>query len=105
NFEDAAPHVSKLLFKPLATKEQIGRYQKAKDALTNAQNEADDFLYEQVEKYLSELVPRTADYMIAARRIYRDQADPAAVSREKGLLPDVLKKWVSFLEPSAEVRP
>jgi len=105
NFEDAAPHVSKLLFKPLATKEEMDRYQKAKDALTNAQNEADDFLYEQVEKYLSALVPRTADYMIAARRIYRDKADLAEVSREKSLLPEVLKKWVSFLEPSAEARP
>src|SRR5207249_4123944 len=105
NFEDAAPHVSKLLFKPLATKEEMDRYQKAKDVLTNAQNEADDFLYEHVEKYLVSLVPRTADYMIAARRVYRDKADVAAVSREKDLNPEVLKKWVSFLEPSAEARP
>ena len=105
NFEDAAPHVSKLLFKPLATKEEMDRYQKAKETLTNAQNEADDFLHEQVERYVSELVPRTAGYMLAARRVYRDKADVAALSRERGLLPDVLKKWVSFLEPSAELRP
>jgi hypothetical protein len=105
NFEDAAPHVSKLLFRPLASKEELDRYQKAKDTLTNAQNEADDFLYGQVEKYLESLVPRAADYMLAARRVYRDKADPAAVSTERNLSPQILEKWVSFLEPSVEARP
>jgi hypothetical protein len=68
-------------------------------------NEADDFQDQQVDKYIADLVPRTADYMIAALRIYRDKVDLALISGEKGLLPDVLKKWVSFLEPTAEVRP
>ncbi len=105
NFEDAAPHVSKLLFKPLATKEETERYEKAKEALTGKQNEADDFQDQEIDKYIMDLVPRTADYMIAARRIYRDKADPALVSKERGLRPDVLKKWVSFLEPTADLRP
>jgi cytochrome c553 len=105
NFEDAAPHVSKLLFKPLGTKEDTERYQKAKEALTAKQNEADDFLDQQIDKYIAALVPRSADYMLAAYRVYQDRADPVQISREKNLLPDVLKKWVSFLEPTAEVRP
>ena len=63
------PHVSKLLFRPLASKEEIDRYQKAKEALTAKQNEADDFQDQQVDEYLRKLLPRTADYMIAARRV------------------------------------
>lgn len=40
--------------------------------------------------------------MIAARRVYRDKADAAQVSSEKGLRPDILAKWVAFLQPGAE---
>ena len=104
NFENAAPHVSKLLFRSLATKEQAELYEKSKEALTTKQNEADDFLDQQIDQYLAELIPRTADYMLAARRVYRDKADVAQVAQEKSLRPDVLKRWVSFLEPAAEVK-
>ena len=91
NFEDAAPHVSKLLYKTLATKEETDRYQKAKESLTAEQNEADDFQDQQIDQYVSELIPGSAEYMLAARRVYRDKADVATVSQEKRLRPDVLK--------------
>src|SRR5437588_12524632 len=55
NFDDAAPHVSKLLFKPLATKEETERYQKAKEALTAKQNEADDVQDLEIDTYILEL--------------------------------------------------
>ena len=105
NFEDAAPHVSKLLFRPLATKEETDRYQKAKDDLTAKQNEADDFQDQQVENIFGSCVPRTADYMIAragsiaTRRMRRRSAGKRDCAAE------VLEKWAAFLEPTAEARP
>ena len=105
NFEDAAPHVSKLLFRPLGTKEETERYQEAKQVLASKQYEADDFRDQQIDKYLSSLVPRSVDYMLAAYQVYHDKAEPARVARERNLLPEVLTKWTSFLEPTAEVRP
>src|SRR6185295_16125052 len=88
-----------------ASKEEMDRYQKAKEALVAKQNEADDFQDQQVDEYLRKLLPRTAEYMVAARRVYRDKADAAAVSREKGLSLEALRKWAAFLEPTAEARP
>ena len=81
----------------------MDRYQKAKEALTAKQNEADDFQDQQVDDYLRKLLPRTAEYMIAARRVYRDKADAASVGREKGLDVGVLRKWAAFLEPTVPV--
>jgi hypothetical protein len=105
NFEDAAPHVSKLLFKPLATKEEIEIHKKAKEAFDAKQDEADDLLDQQVDQYLAGIVARTADYMMAARRVYGENADGAQIAREQNLLPDVLGKWVTLLKPGSDARP
>ena len=56
-------------------------------------------------KYIGQLSPKLAEFMLAARRVYQDGASLAGVAREESLREDVLRKWVGYLKPAPFSRP
>jgi len=106
NTQDFASKGSKLLFKPLVPKEEYEKYRRYQEQVNSKTLEIEDVTDEQLDKYAAELVPRIADYMVAAHHVYADDAAAAAVAKELDLREDILNKWVKYLKPQAtEQRP
>ncbi|MGH9658631.1 MAG: DUF1549 and DUF1553 domain-containing protein, partial [Bryobacteraceae bacterium] len=105
NFKNSSSHVSELLFTPLVTPEEHARFLKGREGADAKQDEIADVMEQETIRYSAELAPHVATYMLAARRVYRDGADAAALAREHNLRDDVLRKWADYLKPSAELRP
>jgi cytochrome c553 len=108
SFTNPDSHVSVVLEKPLVPKAEFERYlaakkehqakeQRVRVAIGEIVDEVKDRAVEQQSAQL-------ADYFLAARRVYHDGAPLADVARQANLNEEVLKKWVDFLKPGAEVR-
>jgi mono/diheme cytochrome c family protein len=105
DFNGAGTGVSKMLFRPLAPQAEYEQWHAYERKLAQAQLSLEDVLDREREKYIGQLSPRLADFMIAARRVYKDNAALADVAREKNLREDVLRKWVEYLKPAPFSRP
>jgi uncharacterized protein YeaO (DUF488 family)/mono/diheme cytochrome c family protein len=97
--------VAKMVMRPLVPKEEYDRYKAAEQVVAAKSMAIDELSDQPIEKYTAELVPRLADYMVAARKVYESGADAKRVAVEQGLKEDVLDRWVKFLKPSPEARP
>ena len=97
--------VSKMLFRPLAPKDEYEKYQAGQKRVSQATLAVEDLTDGERDYYAGQLVPHLAEYMLGARRVYNDHAALADVARETNLKEDVLRKWVEYLKPSPESRP
>jgi hypothetical protein len=104
NFSGVAG-VSKMLFRPLAPKDEYERWQAYDRKVSQAQLTVEDVMDRERAKYIGELSPRLADFMLAARQVYQDGASLAEVARAKSLKEGVLEKWVAYLKPTPFSRP
>lgn len=104
NFKDPSTHVSKLLFVPLAPKEEYERYTAHQRQVTLKGMEIEDVAEEELERYTATIAPRLADYMLAAREVYENKAVESAVARDRNLKPEVLAEWVKYLKPQGDSR-
>jgi hypothetical protein len=105
NFTKSQTHVSELLYTPLVSKQENELYLKTREEHGKKSNEIDDVIDSANASYVAAQTQRLAGYMLAARKVYRDGADAAAIAREQQLREDVLKKWVDYLKPGAAARP
>ncbi|MGH9632845.1 MAG: PSD1 and planctomycete cytochrome C domain-containing protein, partial [Bryobacteraceae bacterium] len=104
SFQDPTTHVAKLLYTPLVPEEEYEKYTRHQEKVDLKAIEIEDLTDEQLEKRASELIPRLAEYMVAARRVYAGGSDASAVAKEQKLREDVLVKWVKYLKPTGESR-
>ncbi len=96
--------VSELYFAPLVSKDVAGRYEASQIRIKDKQKEIDDLLAEEGARYRDALAPRLAEYMLAARRVYRDGASAADVAVEQKLDAGLVGKWAAYLKPTDERR-
>ena len=105
NFEDIEPLVSKVHFEPLVPQEQYEQYlayKRKKESRESWVSGAIDLaMYRRIAE---ETGPRLAEYMVAARRVYADGMEAAAVAEASGLETAVLEKWVAYLRPGDTLR-
>ncbi len=103
SFSNAESHVSVPLEKPLVPKTEWDKYKAERDALQAKQSAAMTEISEIVdsvrEPAARELVPRTADYMLAAHRVYAENANALDVAVRAKLNLDALQRWVKVLKP------
>ncbi len=100
SFEKSNQGVSGLLYRPLVPDEDYQAYRAAQVKIA-LQSLAIEELYDtQVLKAARESASHLADYMVAARQVYADGANPADAAAAKGLPVDMLNQFVKFLAPS-----
>lgn len=103
SFSDPKPLVSQVFYKPLVSRQEYDSYLEKRGAhqkLVRAEQLAIGEVVDRTrERLLADQTSRLADYMLAARAIYQDKADPAVVARERGLDPEMLNRWVEYLKP------
>ncbi|MGH9753768.1 MAG: PSD1 and planctomycete cytochrome C domain-containing protein, partial [Blastocatellia bacterium] len=108
SFTNPESHVSVVLEKPLAPKEEFERYKAARrdhQAKERRVRMAIEEIVDEVKKRaVKESLPRLADYFVAARKVYHDGAPLADIARQANLNEEALNRWVDFLKPSDEVR-
>ena len=105
NFSNSESHVAKLHFSPLAPKKEFDRYLAHREILYEKAGQIDRIVEEETERADKEHIPRTADYMPAARRVYEGEASLDAIARDAGLKEETLRRWVEYLKPNGEARP
>ena len=99
SFKDSDSHVSKLLFRPLVSPEEYGKYQAHQDRIGAVRIEIEDVVEREKERHNATNAPRLADYMIAARSVYVDNLPAEKVALEKGLDKALIEKWAKYLKP------
>ncbi len=103
SFSNPDSHVSGLLEKPLVPKTEWEKYQadrkehQAKQQ--KAQGEIEDIVDSVREPAAKQLALRTADFMLAAHKVYNDNAKPEDIAEQTKLPVEVLKRWVNALKP------
>ncbi len=105
DFAGGGKGVSKMLFRPLAPKDEYDRYKVYERKVSEAQLAVEDLMDRERDSYTRQLSPKLADYMITARRVYQDGATLADAARDKNLSEDILQKWAAYLKPTPESRP
>src|SRR5215468_8809273 len=107
SFTDPESHVSVVLEKPLAPKEEFERYKAARKEHQAKERrvriEIEEIVDEVKESPVKQQSPRLADYFLAARTVYKDGAPLSDAARRANLNDVALKRWVDFLKPSADV--
>ncbi|MGH9854323.1 MAG: DUF1549 domain-containing protein, partial [Blastocatellia bacterium] len=108
SFTNPESHVSAVLEKPLVPKAEFERYLAAKKEHQAKESRVriaiGEIVDEVKDRAVGEQSAQLADYFLAARRVYHDGAPLADAARQTNLNEEVLKKWVDFLKPGAEVR-
>ncbi|MCG3160861.1 MAG: hypothetical protein JMDDDDMK_01937 [Acidobacteria bacterium] len=108
SFTNPDSHVSAVLEKPLVTKAEFERYKAARKEHQAKESRVKIAIEEIVDEVKDHAVkqhsPRLADYFLAARKIYQSGALLAGTARQSDLNEELLKRWVDFLKPGAEVR-
>jgi mono/diheme cytochrome c family protein len=108
SFSNPDSHVSAVLEKPLVPREEFERYQAAKRAHQEKERRVrlaiEEIMDDVKEPAVKESSPRMADYFVAARKIYQDNAPLAGVARQSNLNEEALKRWVDFLKAGDDVR-
>jgi mono/diheme cytochrome c family protein len=108
SFTNPDSHVSVVLEKPLVTKTEFESYKAAKKAHSIQETRVRVTLSEIVdavkEPAARQHAVRTADYFLAARKIYQENIAPADAAKQFGLSEEILSQWSKFLKPGGEVR-
>jgi hypothetical protein len=103
SFSNPETHVSGVFEKPLVTKAEWEKYKTARGEHQakerRAQNEMEEIVDSVREPAAKQLVPRLAEFMLAAHKVYDGGAKLEGISAQTGLPADVLKRWVNFLKP------
>ena len=106
NFEDIEPLVSEVHFEPLVPPEQYQRHvdytRKKQDRKAWVSGAVDIAMYRHITWQSG--AQNSADYMLAARRVYAEGKPTAAMAEELGLDLAVLEDWVTYLEPGDTLR-
>ncbi|MEP6534830.1 MAG: PSD1 and planctomycete cytochrome C domain-containing protein [Bryobacteraceae bacterium] len=93
--------VSKLYFAPLVAKDVAAEYEAHQARVADKQKEIDAVVGAEAVRFRDQFAPHIAQYMIAARRVYRE----GAKVEEQALGGAVLQRWVDYLKPTKERRP
>lgn len=108
SFTNPDSHVSAVLEKPLVSKAEFERYQAARKEHQAKESRVriaiEEIVDEAKDRAVKQHSPRLAEYFLAARKVYQDGATLADIARRTGLNEELLKRWVDFLKPGAEVR-
>jgi len=105
SFKDSQSHVSRLLYLPLVPAGEYKKYQDHQDKLSAKKLEIEDVIDGERERYSNHLTPKLAQYMLAARRVYKDGGDLKVVADDAGLLENVLKRWADYLKQDTRKKP
>lgn len=107
SFTNPDSHVSAVLEKPLVPKEEFERYKAARKDHQAKESRVRIAVGEIVDEVKDGAVkqhsPRLAEYFLAARKVYEGGAHLADTALQANLNEDLLKHWVDFLKPGAEV--
>ncbi len=108
SFSSVETHVSVPLEKPLVTKAEFEAYKSARKAHLEKDKRAklaiQDIIDEVKDPVVKQYLPRFADFMMAARKVYQDGAKFEEVAKQTNLPEPILKRWVEYLKPSDTVR-
>ncbi len=100
------PFVSKFYFEPLVPKEIHQRYQRHQDKIKGRETQIQAMVLTGAAEYAAEqLYPHLAEYLLAARRIYRDGESLKEVAEQEELDQKLLKRWIDYLRPGNAFRP
>ncbi len=106
NFVDVEPKVSEIYFAPLVSQDDFQRYRRSQREIEVKRKLLEATEEIAVAAYVrDQLLPRFADYMVAARRLYQGGEDLERVAREQTLNQGILKRWVDYLTPAGDFRP
>ncbi len=118
SFSNWESHVSVPLEKPLVPKAEFEKYLAAKKALAEKDKRVrlamEDITDAVKEPIVKANMPRLAEFMLAARKVYQPSTTLAAtklasakledIAAQTKLPTDLLKKWVEYLKPSDKIR-
>ena len=96
--------VSQLYYAPLVPKDVAQRYEAHQKKIEDKQKEIDALSAAEARRISDLLAPRMAEYMVAARKVYEEGADPVKLANEESLDVAVLDRWVKYLKPTKERR-
>ncbi len=103
SFEKPKEFVSVPLTSPLVPKTSFDRYKAARraneDLMKRKQNEMDDIINRVKVPAAQAAAGQLAAIMLAARRVYSSNADPATEAKKLGIKLDRFQKWVDYLKP------
>ena len=103
SFSNPDSHVSGVFEKPLVTKAEFEKYKTARSEHQakerRAQTEMEEIVDSVREPAAKLLAPRLAEFMLAADKVYNGGAKPEEVAAQTRLPVEVLKRWVSLLQP------
>ncbi len=103
SFSKPQEFVSEPLTIPLVPKNEFDRYEAARrandDLMKRKQNEIDDLINRVKDPAARAAAAQLAAIMIASRRVYASNADPAEEARKLGLKLDRFQRWVNYLKP------
>ncbi len=108
SFSNADSHVSVPLEKPLVPKAEFEKYLAQKKALAEKEKRVrlamEDITDAVKEPLVKQYAPRLAEFMVAARKVYQNNAKLEDSAAQAKLPADLLKKWVEYLQPGEKVR-
>jgi len=97
--------VSQLYFVPLVDPDTAAAWEAHKKRVEEKQKEIDAVIAGEQARYRDSLVPRLADYMLAAYDVYHNGLTAAAAAAARDLKPDVVERWAEYLKPNQDRRP
>ena len=100
------PYVSTFYFEPIVPNEEFAGYQVQENRIKGAEAQIEAVIeMDLLRRARTELYPRLVDYMLAARRIYKEGEELDQVVERTGLEVKVLERFVKHLDPDVEFRP
>jgi mono/diheme cytochrome c family protein len=103
SFSKPEAFVSEPLTTPLVPKTDFDRYEAARrandDLMKRNQNDIDEIISRVKEPAARSAASQLAAIMLASRRVYASNADPAEEARKLGLKLDRFQRWVNYLKP------
>jgi cytochrome c553 len=102
--------VSQIYFAPLVSGPEFARYEEQQKNLEFRKKQILDITARESTRYRDGLMPRLAEYMLAAdayqrRPVAEEGLCVADFARRKNLNPAVLERWIDYLQPSDDIRP
>lgn len=96
--------VSKLYYAPLVAKPVAAEYEAHQALVAAKQADINTVIAGEGRRFRDLHAPRLAEYMLAARKVYADGAEAAAVAAEANLDQPLLLRWAAYLKPTRERR-
>ena len=100
------PYVSTFYFEPLVPKTTFDDYTKHQNKIKAREAAVEALIQNGVAKYSSKnIYPYLCNYMLAARRVFKNENSIKEVLVETGLDPQMLERWIQYLKPGNALRP